>query len=332
MNSYAYYKLPYDDHYTVVEGDAARLTGLSELGTTAGFAVAPFSPDDQKPLVLIRTGSVRRLRITERQQEASHEAPAATAPTSDYERIFKSFHDVVSEGWVKKLVLSRHEDMDCTAEPTALFLRACQMYPRLMCMLFSTPQTGTWLVASPEILVEGRGDAYHTVALAGTMPWQDGYAQWNTKNQEEQQVVANYMQESLALLAREILADGPVTMRAGDLAHLRTDFRFHLREGITIGSLVRQLHPTPAVCGFPKEMAQRFIAENECVDRRYYSGFAGPVGIHGETHLYVSLRCAELHEGHATLYAGGGIMPGSQCLSEWIETTYKMKTIRDVLQ
>ncbi len=82
----------------------------------------------------------------------------------------------------------------------------------------------------------------------------------------------------------------------------------------------------------PKAEAREFVLQHEGMDRKCYSGFAGPVGIDNETHLYVSLRCAQLFDGYAVLYAGGGIMPGSQCAQEWGETEQKMKTIGNVLK
>ena len=100
-----------------------------------------------------------------------------------------------------------------------------------------------------------------------------------------------------------------------------------MEPGAAIGKLVGRLHPTPAVCGLPKDVARDFIMANEGQERKYYSGFAGPVGINGETHLYVSLRCAELGDGTITAYAGGGIMPESTCTAEWRETEMKMYTI-----
>ena len=99
-----------------------------------------------------------------------------------------------------------------------------------------------------------------------------------------------------------------------------------------LGKVVDALHPTPAVCGLPKAEAMLFIARHEGIRRDYYSGFAGPVGINGETHLYVSLRCARLEGRTMTFFAGGGIMPESRCEEEWMETEAKIKTIAHVLQ
>ena len=96
-------------------------------------------------------------------------------------------------------------------------------------------------------------------------------------------------------------------------------------------ALLLRLHPTPAVCGLPRAAAQRAILTDEASPRRYYAGFSGPLGIEGETRLYVSLRCMEFTPSLATLYAGGGIMPESVEQEEWEETQRKLQTMLRLL-
>ena len=91
------------------------------------------------------------------------------------------------------------------------------------------------------------------------------------------------------------------------------------------------LHPTPAVCGLPKEEAYRFIIDTENYDRSYYSGIIGWLAPEGDTTLYVNLRCMRIDKDTATLYAGGGILPTSEAESEWEETQHKMDTMRNIL-
>lgn len=333
--SYAYYRLPYESRYTLVssEREPLRLDSLTELGGEAGFAIVPFDTAGPHPTLLIPADKVETQPITPLPAvPAATSLPRATQPSEDYEAAFGRFHEAVSSGKLRKLVLARSKDVpfgDTATPPETMFLNACRMYPRLMIMLHHTPMSGTWIVASPEILVESRGTQGHTVALAGTMPWADGYARWSRKNQQEQHVVEQYIEGAIARVCHDIVKDGPVTMRAGALQHLRTDFRFRFHD--TVGLIAAALHPTPAVCGWPKAEAQAFIAAHENLDREYYSGCAGPVAIASETHLYVALRCAKLSEDHAQLYAGGGIMPDSECQSEWQETEMKMQTILNAL-
>lgn len=343
MKPYAFYRLPYKEKYTSItsEQDAEILNSYKEIGEKVGFIISPFSPSPKCPVLLIHPENVSEYPVpaedgaqehkTDKKKntcEENHEWEKGCSETvsESYQRSFSAFHAHVADNTFRKLVLSRIKDVDIFSERNAkeLFLRACKTFPRLMVMLFHTEQSGTWLIASPEILIERTEDSCHTVALAGTMPYREGYAEWSSKNKEEQHIVEEYISQTLAPFAKNVIKDGPVTMRAGNLAHLRTDFRF---QGKDLGALISSLHPTPAVCGLPKREALNFIIKNEPHDREYYSGFAGPLNISGNTHLFVSLRCCKILGRKIRLYAGGGIMPDSTCESEWLETEQKMKTI-----
>ena len=334
--SFAYYRLPYADEFVTIESDAQPmlLPSVARIGEEAGFVVAPFMADAEHPIVLIRPDRISYERCKTGTPPAHNNKIGVKGDKTAYLETFGRFHKAVEEGEYKKLVLARCGEMDVATsreDLRLLFQRAYMLYPRLMIMLFSTPQTGTWIVASPEILIDGKGSNLHTIALAGTMPYEEGYPDWSEKNKGEQHIVERYIEDTITPLCGQVTKDGPVTMRAGNLVHLRSDFRFIINANCSLGQLIARLHPTPAVCGMPKEDAIRFIVENEGVRRSYYSGFAGLVGINGETHLYVSLRCAKLDE-KVTLYAGGGIMPESNAEAEWLETERKMETIKYVFE
>ena len=332
--SFAYYRLPYADSYTGVRSDAKDqlLSNYEQIGHDEGFVVAPFTNEFFTPIVLIRPDSVERLALPAGDCNGSNGNQQPSAMSEVYESTFHCFHDAISHGQFMKLVLSRSKEVAlATTDYESLFFEACRRYPRLMVMLVSTKITGTWLVASPEILLMGDGTGWRTMALAGTMTYREGYQDWSEKNQQEQHFVEAYIEDRLSDFALEIVKDGPHTKRAGNLVHLCTDFRFRIARGCFVGELLASLHPTPAVCGIPKMKARDFILNHENISRSYYSGFMGPVGIGGETHLYVSLRCAKLDDGKATLFAGGGIMPESTADAEWEETEHKMQTIGALL-
>jgi isochorismate synthase len=209
-----------------------------------------------------------------------------------------------------------------------------------MCVsLVSTPQSGTWLTATPEILLEGHGHEWRTIALAGTMRLRNDKAdnegqhlRWSAKNIQEQRYVASYLADVLRRYADDRHEEGPRTVRAANLVHLRSDFTFTLNNNCTrVGELLEALHPTPAVCGLPKEEAQRFILAHEHTPRHYYSGFMGPLNIAQSTHLYVSLRCMHISTTACHLYAGGGLLRESIERQEWQETEAKMEAMRRLL-
>jgi isochorismate synthase len=199
-----------------------------------------------------------------------------------------------------------------------------------MVTLFSTPLTGTWLSVSPELLLEGEGERWRTMALAGTMPLSE--QEWSGKNRREQALVERFVQETLERFATDIDRQGPESRRAGHLQHLCTAFDFRMPPD-RLGALLSALHPTPAVSGLERSAALDFIRTTEGRQRRYYSGFCGPTDPREGTHLYVTLRSAAIdaERGEATLWAGGGIMPDSRLEEEWSEVVQKMHTVNQLL-
>ena len=273
-------------------------------------------------------------------------------PGSEYAIDFANFHAQLEQGMFHKIVLAR-----CAFEPAVggltpelLFYRACQLYPRLFIALVYTPQSGMWLTATPEILLDGEADSWRTIALAGTMKLEGDelrgegeHVMWSTKNIEEQRIVATYIAECLEQFTSDFREEGPRTVRAANLVHLRSDFAFTLPTSNRIGDLLQALHPTPAVCGLPKSETFRFIVGNEHAPRRYYSGFMGPLNLTSTatqpssvstpaaTHLYVSLRCMSIDAAGYHLYAGGGLLRDSILEQEWMETEAKLETMRRLL-
>lgn len=325
--NFACYRLPYSDSYVRIESsrDPVQIEDFREIGKIPGFIIAPFCG----PAQLISADSMESFPVPSFSSVRLSQSDPDGDPDREYIEAFRKFHARVLSGNVSKLVLARKKEVSFSEDPLTVFHKACSVYPRLMIMLFHTEISGTWIVASPEILLESKGGIlHHTVALAGTMPFMEGYGEWSIKNREEQHIVETYIENKISRICRDVVKDGPVTMRAGHLQHLRTDFRF---KGSSVGEIVSNLHPTPAVMGFPSESARTVICNSENLDRRFYSGFAGPVSINGDSHLYVSIRCAELFPNRAVLYAGGGIMPDSDCLVEWSETERKMQTIEKIL-
>lgn len=314
-------------------GQPEEFHSCAELTGRQGFVMAPFAPSEVEPILLIRPDTIERgldvtfLRtfprgiVTGRMKEAPHQ---------DYHVDFANFHAHLLNGEFQKLVLSRSVDIEEERNFMRLFHLASVSYPRMMISLAYTPQSGMWLTATPEILLAGHGSQWHTIALAGTMPYADDL-RWNDKNIQEQRYVATYITQQLEQFTGDITEEGPRTDRAGHLAHLRSDFHFTLPEDAPIGDLLQALHPTPAVCGLPKEKARQFILQNEHHQRSYYSGFMGPLNINQETNLFVTLRCMRIFNDGYRLYAGGGLLKDSVEEQEWQETETKLDTMRHII-
>ncbi|MCH8318645.1 MAG: chorismate-binding protein [Bacteroidetes bacterium] len=206
----------------------------------------------------------------------------------------------------------------------------------------------TWMGASPEILLSvDHNNIFKTIAMAGTQPLKPGTspkkAAWTQKEIEEQALVSRFIINCFKKIRlREFEEEGPKTIIAGNLMHLRTDYTVDMNavNFPELGTVMLDLlHPTSAVCGMPKNESMEFILANENYDREFYTGYLGPVNMPcqvetpdtTETHLFVNLRCMQLLDNKAILYAGSGITEDSEPESEWDETELKCKTILDVI-
>ena len=353
MAAFAYYRLPYKQDYTFIrqEDEPEELQSLEELNGKSGFVFAPFVPSNDCPILLMHPDTMathysewgNSLSKYALMPDNSLTPKSSSLEKSIYANDFNCFHEHIKQGKFQKLVLARHEEIRTnTVQAEELFKKACEMYPRLFIALVSTPQSGTWLMATPEILLSGNRQEMGTMALAGTQTappsaiisdvQQEG-VKWSKKNLEEQQYVADYIEDIITSFSDSCSKKGPYTTMAAQLYHLRTDFHFRLTDTEHLGNVLDQLYPTPAVCGMPKEAARRFIIHKESIDRKYYSGFVGSLQPHGETQLYVSLRCMNIHEdGICELYAGGGLLEESELQKEWDETEAKLATMKTVIQ
>ncbi len=125
----------------------------------------------------------------------------------------------------------------------------------------------------------------------------------------------------------------PYSFQAGSLVHLKTDISGVLKTDFNLHKIIKNLHPTPAVCGFPKEESLHFIMENEGYNRKFYAGFLGEINSDrpGDSDLYVNLRCMEITENQIDIYVGCGITKDSNPEKEYIETANKAMTMKQIL-
>lgn len=236
-----------------------------------------------------------------------------------------------------KVVLSRKEILAIDSDAITLFEKLLHTYPTAYCYCWFHPQIGLWLGATPERLLRAENSKFHTMALAGTQQFQGSeVVEWQDKEKVEQQFVTDFIVGHLENKVSDYRVSKPYTARAGNLLHLKTDIEGVLKDGFTLKEIVAILHPTPAVCGFPKASSQKFILENEGYDREYYSGFLGELNLIGEngfleTDLYVNLRCMQWKAQQAHLYVGCGITKDSDPEKEYIETVNKSLTIKKIL-
>lgn len=350
---FALYRLPGEREAGLVlqQGEAEQYFSPESLRDKSGFVLAPFEETKQHPILLIapdiavRGEEVNRAleavefddRVAQNQdQKKTVGARGAERQRKDYRRAFERFITPLKSGRFDKLVLSRSSEFELEKGFSAAeaFVHACARFPGMMVYLCHTPVSGTWMAITPEILLKRVDKEYETVALAGTMAVPEGERapEWSEKNKREQAHVSDYIRRVIKENGELLEEEGPFTARAGGLVHIKTLFKFRLKSREKVVSVVDALHPTPAVCGLPKEECFRFILENEGYDRSYYSGFVGPLSLQGRSDLYVNLRCARLEGLKAVLYAGGGLLSSSEEEAEWNETVEKMKTMLSILR
>jgi isochorismate synthase len=324
----------------------------ADLNGCEGFVLAPFHIESLQPILIIHPEQVIEgfegidsfihsqafehwLSVPKSTGESLQCKQGAEEEKKTYKGTFHRFLDALDRKQFDKLVLSRYhvEQRDETIAPVIAFLRACKRYSSAFVYLCYTPISGLWMGSSPEVLLSGTAPDYHTVALAGTMRVNDSprVIRWDVKNRNEQQWVVTYLREVLSENGTQWQEDPAQTMVAGNVAHLKTLFHFRYHLSQQLGELLKKMHPTPAVCGFPKEQAYRFIVENEGYNRSYYAGFVGLLSPVKQTDLYVNLRCMRWEEKQLILYAGGGLLVTSQVEKEWRETEYKLQTMLRIL-
>jgi len=337
--AFAVYRLPDENQVHLTEqtkGGASVLSSIESLNEQSGFVIAPFCVSETSPIVLIKPDKESIYEIPDRDDiKENHENIRQTLP-ADYQSKFNLFTRALTDKTFEKLVLSHciavRRKSGFSAEN--VFYRACKRYSNSYVYLFHTPQTGTWTGSTPEVMLAGKKNQWHTAAMAGTLPLRDGKLPkaWDEKKRIEQQLVTDYIRNCLHSFHVYPKEKSPYTAQAGELAHLKTDFRFSLHDNRTLGALLNALHPTPAVCGLPKEKAFRFIVDNEGYDRRYYSGFIGRLHPEGQTDLYVNLRCMQIEDDRLKLYAGGGLLASSDLQEEWSEIEDKLQTMQRIIE
>jgi isochorismate synthase EntC len=183
------------------------------------------------------------------------------------------------------------------------------------------------------VLIRIRDAELETMALAGTRPrGEEAELFASEKDRREQSFVTEAIRTALAPVATSIEHPPvPQIERQRGVLHLRTPIRATLMPGTHPLEVAARLHPTPAVAGVPLDAALRAIGTEERTPRGWY---AGPLGWLGrrDAVLAVGLRSALLRGSEAFLFAGAGIVEGSEPESEWRETALKMTTVDRALR
>jgi isochorismate synthase len=291
-------------HATVLTGWLAR---AGELLAALGRDPAPASP-----------GSLERL---------------ASQPENDIwlARASRAVADIRA-GYLDKVVLSRSTHVRAAQpfQPAALMAALALRYPNCIQFAHADSPRGVLLGATPESLVSLANGQVVSDALAGT-DWQAGRLD-DDKSLREHRLVVNAIVRALepACGFLEVPAR-PNILELQELRHLRSVIRGAAYPGATLFGLVERLHPTPAVGGAPSQRALEWLARHGEARHGWYSGATGWIGFDGDGEFAVALRCAWLSGNQAELFAGAGIVAGSDPDIELAETEAKLNAMLNVL-
>lgn len=260
--------------------------------------------------------------------------PASTGKPAYMQRVH-DYLEGIHRGKIKKAILSRIENIQKPGyfDAIKVFEALSEKFPGTCVHLLYHPHAGTWMGATPELLLSAADTQVATMALAGTQPANDlRHYTWQEKEKEEQHMVEQHVASVFAKYPFALQAKtGPLTTEAGPVAHLRTEYRFLKNGNTNLVSLLKDLHPTPAVGGLPAKEAVDFILQHEGYDRNFYCGFLGETDFENYAQLYINLRCMQIGENEIAIYCGGGITAGSDPESEWEETVHKSMAMLETL-
>lgn len=346
------FRLPQQDRTTTfIQTTPGNVESLSilDISEETGFLFAPFDTRNGHPYILIKPdlvieeeeisrALVKQVESLESRSQPQWNggAPVVTGRESYMEQV-DAIKSCIANGAFQKAVLSRIRVVEGNHMEIVprLYQTICRKHPNAFSYLFKSDEH-FWLGASPEPLLRQREGKISTVSLAGTRPYAEKHMninKWTAKEVLEQEYVTRYIHDVLrAFSIKDYRVSSPYVKKAGNLLHLRTDFSLDFqRLNGRLWEFVEAMHPTPAVAGQPKEDAISFIKKLEPHDRDYYTGFLGPLAFHGETDLFVNLRCMKITPRFISLYVGGGITLESDPAEEWNETMLKAGSLLKIM-
>jgi salicylate biosynthesis isochorismate synthase/menaquinone-specific isochorismate synthase len=263
-------------------------------------------------------------------------------PPGEFERIVAAATERIGAGEMSKVVLAREVVVEAASahDPAAVFGALREQFPSCFCFCRGTPE-GAFLGASPELLVRRSGAGASTVALAGSTrrssdPAVDDHLGEqllrSEKDRREQRIVTERIVRALRPHSVWVeAAPEPELVKVANIQHLATPVLAQLAEPHSAVELAGLLHPTPAVGGEPRDAAAAAIAELERMDRGWYAGPVGWMDATEDGEFCVALRSALLRDREAHLYAGVGVVAGSDPAAELAETEVKLGALLPLL-
>lgn len=263
-------------------------------------------------------------------------------PPGEFESAVSAATKRIRAGEIDKVVLAREIVVKAGSahDPAEIFGALRMGFPTCFNFCVGTPQAA-FVGASPELLVRRSGRTVSTVGLAGSTrrssdpSVDDHLAQKlmrSSKEREEQDLVVRRIVKRLSRLSVWVeAAPEPEIVKVANIQHLGTPILAQLSKSLSVVELAGLLHPTPAVGGEPWVKAEKVLDEVESIDRGWYAGPVGWTDWSGDGEFCVALRSALLRDREAHLYAGVGVVSGSDPASELAETEIKLSALLSLI-
>lgn len=301
--------------------------GVVEGFGKSGFVIAPFLPED-------KIWTIPYAPTSRNKNQEQYPFPMVSTTYEDYANEIEVIRRFIGGFDNRKIVAARVKTDADKVDVASTFLSLLRAYPDAYVYCFSTPQTGCWIGATPELLLQKRASHLYSMALAGTRK-ADSQGEWDQKNLKEQQIVADYIEKCMSESGLTVKTGETLTRRAGKIEHLCTPIEAvanaEFNSADNLLHLLHKLAPTPATAGVPREAALEIITQSEKFQRAFYGGFCGPYRNTEEFTMFVILRCARVEAERYALFAGGGITSRSLPEREWEETDMKLATLNNLL-
>ncbi len=314
-----YFRLPFSENICTIEQNSAEIP------------LSFFSFDGKKEIVFKGTIEYLSREKFSKKEISSKEISSILNEfipenQADYESKIESVMDFVKENKLSKLVLARLKLVNfqgLKVDFIQSFLNLCDAFPGAFAYVF-IKNGKCWMGAFSEVLGDFNKKTFEfkTMSLAGTLPLNED---WTTKEIQEQKTVTDFVSKTLESFSANVQQSEISDHISGNIKHLRTDFTAEIQAD-EVEELIKNLHPTPAVCGIPKDICKSAIENFEKFPRDLYAGYIR-IETPESIKYFVNLRCAEFFTNAALIHVGGGITAQSSPEKEWQETELKAEAI-----
>ncbi|MFY0674646.1 MAG: chorismate-binding protein [Bacteroidia bacterium] len=328
----AIWSYPKQKHFKAVKGDLRKHKLLDTELLKDSFIITPYKHFELGFYSIAKSDAqmVKKAKdwLIQNLTELKQHEPIEELPEYTSQIDFALFELNANDNF-EKVVFSRCKDQAHAGFNFHWLDQLRLAYPNAFISLVSDENLGTWITASPELYLHRNESELQSFSLAGTKFGQN--TKLGAKEQEEQGIVTDFIVEAFETSGLETTIKNGIEHQAGSLTHLLNVVQGSIKnKPFDLQMLILGMHPTPAVCGFPRQWAKDFI-NFEGYDRELYTGFLGEFRNENDFELYVNLRCAQVFDSQIRFYAGAGITRHSVAEKEFLETEAKMSVLQSVL-